>query len=479
MTLAEKKLFEKYSKVRIPFYNLYPTQSNWNDANNLNTYQENLKNLFNEDVIPSLYLHFPFCPKQCYFCHCYTVISKKDDHYRNITQVIIQELKNLFELILKLSNREKIQISDIHFGGGTPSVIPMDLFESIMNIFKKYVDNNSLKEVAIEVDPRNGMTEKQLLEYHSLGVKRISLGIQDFDQNVQKAVNRVNTYEMIDNLLTKKVRDVFSSINFDYIYGLPKQTINSVKETRKKIVDLNPDRIHFLSMEHRPDVYKHQKAYNEKDLPSMMDKVKMYDESAKFFENSGYTRIGLHKFAKEGDILTKYKKEEKLYRNPNGYSPGWSYNMLAVGPSATGKLGNYYFQNLYSLENYEKAVRSNQIPIIREKNMDKNDRIRHRVIMDLMSYESIDLNKFYNLNKISFAEYFKSELNRLKLIENEGFLIFNKQENKYRVTKTGEHFINNICHIFDGYQEYQYASHREFKDGAESFDRAAALKKNI
>ena len=99
-------------------------------------------------------------------------------------------------------------------------------------------------------------------------------------------------------------------------------------------------------------------------------------------------------------------------------------------------------------------------PIIREKNMDKNDRIRHRVIMDLMSYESIDLNKFYNLNKISFAEYFKSELNRLKLIENEGFLIFNKQENKYRVTKTGEHFINNICHIFDGYQKYQYASHR-------------------
>ena len=161
MTLAEKKLFKKYSKVRIPFYNLYPTQSNWNNVNNLNTYQENLKNLFNENVMPSLYLHFPFCPKQCYFCHCYTVISKKNDHYRNITQVIIQELKNLFELILKLSNREKIQISDIHFGGGTPSVIPMDLFESIMNIFKKYVDNNSLKEVAIEVDPRNGMTEKQ------------------------------------------------------------------------------------------------------------------------------------------------------------------------------------------------------------------------------------------------------------------------------------------------------------------------------
>ena len=478
MTLPEKKIFEKYLKNRVPFYNLYPTQSNWSTIKNSNNFIKELEKLYSKNVIPSLYLHFPFCPKQCYFCHCYTVITKSDDHYRDITNTVIVELKNLFDLILKLTNKKKILINDIHFGGGTPSIIPIDLLESIMNIFDEYLDKNVLKEIAMEIDPRNGMTEEKLLELNALGINRISLGIQDFDSEVQKAVNRVNSFEMIDNLLTKKVRDSFNSINFDFIYGLPKQTANSISDTIQKIVKLNPDRIHCLNLEHRPDVYRHQKAYKEEDLPKMYEKIKMYYDTSNYIVSKGYERIGLHKFAKPSDIISKYKKMNKLYRNPNGYSPGWTYNMLAVGPSSAGKLGDYYFQNIYSLEKYKSTVKENKIPIVREKMWNKDDVIRHKIIMDFLSFEKLDIKKINNDFSIDFKECFKHEVSNLKEFENQNLLFLN-DNNEYIVTEQGTHFINNICHVFDAYSDLKYASHREFYDGISSFDRVSALKKNI
>ena len=477
MSIPEKKLFDKYSKSKISFYNMYPTQSNWIDIKNSDIYIKNLANIYKENIIPSLYLHFPFCPKQCYFCHCYTVISKAEDHYREVTEIIHAELENLFKIIQTKLGKNKIPVNDVHFGGGTPTVIPMDQFANLMKLLKKYIDKDTLKEIAIEVDPRNGMTEQKLLEYSNLGIDRISFGVQDFDQDVQKAVNRINSFEMIDSLLTKKVRNTFKSINFDFIYGLPKQNKKTIKETREKVIKLNPSRIHFLPLEHRPDVYKHQNAYKEEDLPDMYEKAEMYVESAEFFEKNGYSRIGIHKFAKSDDILTKYKKMNKLYRNPNGFSPGWSYNMLAVGPSSIGKLGNYYFQNIYSLQDYKNSVKAKKIPIVREKIIDKEDRVRHRVIMDLLSYENIDLKKFYDVNKIDFKKYFSEEINNLKEFEDQGLLIFDKKENKYNVTEDGTMFINNICRVFDRYSNIKYASQREFGDGIKSFDRTAALTK--
>ena len=473
----QKKEFEKFLKDRIPFYNLYPTQSNWETVKSDVRYITELENLYKNDVIPSLYLHFPFCPKQCYFCHCYTVISKKDDHYREITKSIIQELKNLFKLIKNFTKEEKIKINNIHFGGGTPTVIPMDLFKEIIDIFKKNLDEEILQEIAIEVDPRNEMNEEKLLEYSKLGINRISMGIQDFDEKVQSAVNRVNSFQMIDTLLSKKVRNSFQSINFDFIYGLPKQTKSSIRKTAEQIVKLQPDRIHCLNLEHRPDVYKHQNAYKESDLPEMFDKMQMYYETTKFLEKSGYERIGLHKFAKPNDILSKYKKLNKLYRNPNGYSPGWTYNMLAVGPSSTGKIGDYYFQNIYSLDEYKSAILEEKIPIVREKKWSQDDCIRHKVIMDFLSFEKIDPKQIGEQFKIDFKTYFAQELSNLDDFVQDEYLELKDDTGEYKVTERGSHFINNICHVFDSYSKFQYASHREFEDGVKSFDRTRVLKK--
>ena len=277
--LPERELVEKYLSGTTHYYTLYPTQSNWEKSKDVNFFIENLDVAIKEDVNFSLYIHFPFCPKQCYFCHCYTVISKNRDHYTEIVQTIIKELKNLFALIYKKSGKNKIKVADVHFGGGTPTVIPIDLFKLLTDFLHENLDKKVLNEIALEVDPRNEMNEQKLLEYKNFGVTRLSFGVQDFNLNVQKAVNRINSYELLKSLLTEKVRSAFKSINFDFIFGLPKQTEKSIKETREKIIKLNPNRITLLNMDHRPDVYKHQNAYNEKDLPDVYTKVKMYFES--------------------------------------------------------------------------------------------------------------------------------------------------------------------------------------------------------
>ena len=347
----------------------------------------------------------------------------------------------------------------------------MDLFKLLTDFLDENLDKKVLNEIALEVDPRNEMDEQKLLEYKNFGVNRLSFGVQDFNLDVQKAVNRINSYELLKSLLTNKVRSAFKSINFDFIFGLPKQTEASIKETREKIIKLNPSRITLLGMDHRPEVYKHQNAYDEKDLPDVYTKVKMYFDSVEFLELNGFKRIGVNHFAKEDDILAQYKNMKKIYRNPNGFSPGWTFNMLAIGPSSTGKLGNYYYQNIYSLDKYKELVNSNQIPITREKILNNDDQLRRKVIMGLLNLEIIDL------NKTDFNKYFQQELIQLKEFENQGLLTFDKKQNVYEVTKKGSVFISNICGIFDNYSKNKYASQREFDDGMRSMDRKTLFVK--
>jgi oxygen-independent coproporphyrinogen-3 oxidase len=453
-----KEFFEK----KVPFYTLYPTQSNWVKSQNHNLFFENLKNFTNSMSSISMYLHFPFCPKQCYFCHCYTVISKKKDHYDKISLSIYKELQHLFKTI----NNKKLKITDVHFGGGTPTVMPLEYFEKICGIIKDNVDEKYLKEIALEVDPRNDMSTDKLINYSNYGVNRLSIGVQDFEDEVQKAINRVNSYDLIKNLLNSKVREIYKSINFDFIFGLPKQTLKSLENTTKKIVELKPNRITLLNMDHRPDIYKHQKAYDQKDLPSNELKLEMYNMCSEILSSSNYNKIGVNHFALGDDILSKYKSEKKLYRNPNGFSPGWAYDMISVGPSATGKLGNYYYQNVYSIDKYIETVSKGIFPVSREKTLTSDDKKRRKIIMDLLNFEEINVNELSNLG-LNQDNIMKS----LNHFCKKGFLEFNDKENIYKVSELGNYFVNHICNVFDEYNQNQYQSQREFNDGLRSLDR--------
>ncbi len=461
-------MLKEYFEKKVPFYTLYPTQSNWNNANDQSLFTKNLNSFANSRSSISMYLHFPFCPKQCYFCHCYTVISRNDDHYEKISLSIIQEIENLFK---KIKNN-KLKVTDIHFGGGTPTVMPIKYFKKISEMIQNNVDKKYLKEIALEVDPRNEMDSEKLLKYSKFGVNRLSIGIQDFDLEVQKSINRINSFELIKNLLNNKVRDTYESINFDFIFGLPKQTLSSLEITTRKIVELKPSRITLLNMDHRPDIYRHQKAYSEKDLPSYEKKLEMYNMCSDILLSSNYNKIGVNHFALGNDILSKYKSEKKLYRNPNGFSPGWAYDMISIGPSATGKLGNYYYQNVYSIDKYIETVSKGLFPISREKVLTLEDIKRRKIIMDLLNFEEIDLNQISDL-----------KLNEEKIISllnnfcKDGFLTFDKKQKRYFVSEIGNYFINHICNVFDEYKKNEYQSQREFKDGIRSLDRNLNLNK--
>ena len=463
-------MIQKYIKRKVPFYTLYPTQSNWEKINNNENFNSYLEKIIKSNSQLSMYLHFPFCPKQCYFCHCYTVISRKEDHYDKISSSIIKELELLFNLARRFG--KKLKITDIHFGGGTPTVIPEKKFEKIIQTIKENIDSDALKEIALEVDPRNDMNSEKLLKYSFYGVNRISLGIQDFDKDVQKAVNRINDYELIDNLLNKKVRETFDSINFDFIFGLPKQTKKSLETTTKKIVSLKPSRITILNMDHRPEIYRHQNAYKEIDLPTDELKIQMYELCTNILILNNYQKIGVNHFALDNDILSKYKNEKKLYRNPNGFSPGWAYDMISVGPSATGKLGNYYYQNIYSVDKYIESIEKKIFPINREKKLNNGDIKRRKIIMDLLNFEELHLKE---LNDNDILD--NNVLDKLEEFVEIDFLNYDEKNQVYSVTDLGSYFINHICNIFDSYKDNKYLSQREFKDGIRSLDRNLNLNK--
>ncbi len=458
-------------KNKVPFYTLYPTQSNWGKIEDNKNFNRYLEKFVKSNSQTSMYLHFPFCPKQCYFCHCYTVISKKEEHYEKISLSIIKELELLFKKIKKNIDG-KLKVTDVHFGGGTPTVMPLKYFKKISELIYENVDKNYLKEIALEVDPRNNMNSEKLLGYADFGVNRLSIGVQDFDTDVQKAINRVNEYDLINNLLNKEVRDKFESINFDFIFGLPKQSLKSLEITTNKIVELKPSRITLLNMDHRPDIYKHQKAYKETDLPSDEEKLKMYNQCSKILLENKYNKIGVNHFALGDDILSKYKSEKKLYRNPNGFSPGWAYDMISIGPSATGKLGDYYYQNVYSIDKYIENIDNEIFPVSREKTLSGEDIKRRKIIMDLLNFEEINLEQLSNSNILS-----ENVVNSLKEFDKIKFLKFNEKLKSYSVSELGSYFINHICNVFDEYKENKYQSQREFKDGIRSLDRNINLNK--
>ena len=462
-------MLESFFKTKVPFYTLYPTQSNWEKTDKEKNFIYYLEKFIKSNSQISMYLHFPFCPKQCYFCHCYTIISRKEEHYEKISGSIIKELELVFKKIDEYGNGN-LKVTDIHFGGGTPSVMPIKYFEKIVKKIKENIDNKYLKEIALEVDPRNKMTSEKLLEYAELGVNRISIGIQDFDESVQKVINRENSFDLVNNLLNEKVRNNFESINFDFIFGLPKQSLKSLENTTNKIIELKPSRITLLNMDHRPDIYKHQKAYKEIDLPSDETKLKMYNICSKILLSNNYKKIGVNHFALDKDILNKYKSEKKLYRNPNGFSPGWAYDMISIGPSATGKLGDFYYQNVYSIDKYTECIDKEIFPISREKVLTGEDINRRNVIMDLLNFEGINLEQLSKLNISS-----DNIMNSLKAFEKIKFLKFNSELKLYSVSELGGYFINHICNIFDEYRENKYQSQREFKDGIRSLNRNTNL----
>jgi oxygen-independent coproporphyrinogen-3 oxidase len=440
----KKNIIKKYD-VNCPRYTSYPTAVKFiifSKKYNIKKFFFVKKNFF------SIYIHIPFCINLCYYCACNKIVTK-NINYSNYYLLFLKK-----EIKLKKSYLNYIkQINQFHIGGGTPTFLNQIQIIKLITIIKKYFKINKIKDYSIEIDPR-----KILFSYISLiknlGFFKASLGIQDFNEKVQKSINRIQSKTITKNIINKLKLEKFESLNVDLIYGLPHQTNKSFKNTIKTIIKINPERITLFNYAHLPTKFYSQKKIDITNSPSPIMKLHILKSTINKLLKSGYIYIGMDHFAKKNNELSLAQKNNTLHRNFQGYSTSSDCYLLGFGVSSISLLNNNYNQNVYSINEYKQLLLKNYIPISKIIIISKDDKIRKYIINKLMCNLYIN---FITVNikfNIKFDIYFESEIFKLNnLIKDK---LINVTKFSITITPLGRFLIRNICSIFDKYHKNIY-----------------------
>ena len=434
--------FVKYSKPG-PRYTSYPTAPEFTESFT----QEDLKNYFkNQDKNRnlSLYFHLPFCRSACYFCGCNTIFTSKEDKKIRYISYIKKELD-----ILKNHLDTSRVVSQMHFGGGTPTFFsPSQLEELISKIKEVFPNFSDDAEISCEVDPRY-FTKEHMDVLKAGGVNRLSFGVQDLNETVQKTIHRIQPFELTQNVI-KIARDAgIKSINTDLIYGLPHQTKESFKNTLEKMLTLSPDRFAVFNYAHVPWLMKTMRKFDESTFPKPEIKLEMLKGTIDFFTSNGYKMVGMDHFAKPEDELFKAIEKGELHRNFQGYTTKGGADLIGIGVTSIGNGVDYYAQNYKDLEQWENAIDNGDLPVFKGYKLSDDDILRQYVIMELMSNFSLNIKKVENEFKINFKEYFNDAIDALKEFETANLISISDE--KIEVSQTGTMLIRNICMPFDAY----------------------------
>jgi oxygen-independent coproporphyrinogen-3 oxidase len=396
----------------------------------------------------SIYVHVPFCERLCLYCGCNVVIKK--DHA--VAAPYIEYLTEEIELADVAHNR---LVTQMHWGGGTPTYLDpreiTDLFNAIADRFRLVVTG----EYSIEIDPRV-TTSDHLRRLRQLGFNRLSMGIQDFDWNVQLAVRRIQPYESTRALFDEARSLGFESINADLIYGLPKQTPVSFRKTLELLIELNPDRLAVFSYAHVPSIKRQQKSF-EKYLPAESEKLQLFVDAIEKLTAAGYEQIGMDHFARPGDPLVAARDHGTLHRNFQGYTTHRGTDLLGFGVSAISHVGNTFTQNHRELAAWEDEIDAGRIPVFRGYVQTKDDTIRSAVIEECLCSGRISKDEIEKRFTIDFDDYFRPELMRLNELERDG-LIEERTSRIMRVTPAGRIFVRAVARVFDAFQAAAVAS---------------------
>ncbi|ELX11617.1 coproporphyrinogen dehydrogenase (oxygen-independent coproporphyrinogen-III oxidase) [Janthinobacterium sp. HH01] len=393
----------------------------------------------------SLYVHIPFCDTICYYCGCNKIVTK--DHSKAATYLgyLKQEIDMQGRLFAGMG-----QIEQLHFGGGTPTYLSDrqmgDLMTHLHENFSFAPDAQG--EYSIEIDPRTVSVER----VHSLraqGFNRISLGVQDFDPEVQKAVNRIQPEAETRAVMDAARAAGFRSISIDLIYGLPKQTMASMEQTLDKVIDADPDRIALYNYAHLPHLFKPQRRIAEADLPTAAVKLDLLALCIRRLCAAGYVYIGMDHFAKPDDELAVAQRQGRLQRNFQGYSTRAEADLISCGVSAISAVGATYSQNEKTLEAYYEKLDDGKLPVTRGIKLDTDDLLRRIVIQKLMCNFELSISSIEQAYPIRFPLYFAAELEKLKAFEDDGLVQIDPQW--ISVTPKGRLLIRNICMVFDRY----------------------------
>lgn len=439
------ELLDKYN-ISGPRYTSYPTALEFNEKYTDQDYSASLKQLPDGKSL-SLYIHIPFCQNICYYCACNKIITKHRSKSEQYVEYLIKEIQLISE---KMLDRKRNPLRQIHWGGGTPTYLTIEQITQIMEQVRScfYVPEEPSTEISIEVDPR-AIPMEDVKKLADLGFNRMSIGVQDFDEKVQKAVNRVQSFELTRDMMLKARKYNFKSINLDLIYGLPFQTLQSFESTISKVIEISPDRISVFNYAHLPHRFKPQRRISGDDLPSASEKLSIFQTIIDKLQTGGYLYIGMDHFAKPSDQLAIAQQEGKLHRNFQGYTTHEEYELIGVGVSSIGSINGQYHQNVKDVEPYYRLLDIGKIPTWRGASVGEDDRMRKTVIFSLICHFKLDIKNIESKFNIEFQQYFHSELAALKPFVEDGLIEIGN--NKIKVTNKGRLLIRNICMVFDAY----------------------------
>jgi oxygen-independent coproporphyrinogen-3 oxidase len=428
-----------------PRYTSYPTADRFGEAFNAESFRSWATKCGNGGVVHplSLYVHLPFCNTLCFYCACNKVITKDRSKAEVYARYLIKELAMQAALL-----GERRRVEQLHWGGGTPTFLSDDLMRELMGAIRQHFKLVENGEYSIEIDPRK-VSDQTIALLGELGFNRISIGVQDFDPLVQRAVNRIQSEDETLQVIRAARANGFKSVSIDLIYGLPKQNLPGFKVTLDRVIAANPDRISIYNYAHLPTVFKPQRRINEEDLPAPQIKLDILSLAVKTLTDAGYIYIGMDHFAKPDDELAVAQRQGRLHRNFQGYSTHSDCDLIALGVSAIGKIGPTYSQNFRELEDYYDALDRDELPIMRGMELNPDDLVRRAIIQALTCHFEISKESLNAAYLIDFDHYFTTELGELQEYEREGLLKLTPEW--VRVTPKGRMLIRNICMVFDKY----------------------------
>lgn len=438
--------FKKYDKPG-PRYTSYPTAPQFNESFTHENYLDEIVKTNYGKNLPdlSLYFHIPYCDTLCYFCGCNMIITRNRDRIKEYNSYVKKEIDLLRQYLLP-----DRQVSQHHWGGGTPTHLNPYEINDLAGYINKSFNFKPDSENSCEIDPRE-LTKAHLEALRNNGFNRISMGVQDFNEKVQKAVNRIQP-EDITRQAVSWIRELgFQSLNLDLIYGLPFQTVEDFALTVDKIIDINPDRIAVFNYAHVPWMKKHMALIQPEDIPAPEVKLEILKMTIEKLTSAGYEFIGMDHFAKPDDELSIAMREKKLYRNFQGYSTNAGADLYAMGITSISQLKNIYAQNYKTEKEYYTAIDNGILPTTKGYRLTEDDHLRREVIMKLMCNFELDFGEIEKQFNINFKKYFAWGLSNLTEMQNDDLLEID--DDSIKVKNMGRMLIRNIAMNFDGYIE--------------------------
>lgn len=440
----DPQLIKRYDKAG-PRYTSYPTAVQFNESYTVETYKNFAEKSNQSDKALSLYFHIPFCDTVCFYCGCNKVVTKDRSKAAPYLERVHKEIAMQAELFDSLR-----KVDQLHWGGGTPTFISHNEMRELMAVTRQHFNlhDDDSGEYSIEIDPRE-VSRDSIKLLRELGFNRMSLGVQDFNPAVQKAVNRIQSREQTMAALTAAREENFKSISVDLIYGLPLQTVESFDSTLDELIDISPDRVSVFNYAHLPERFKPQRRINEHELPAPSAKLEIFKHCMEKLTNAGYVYIGMDHFAKPNDELTIAQQNGELYRNFQGYATHADCDLIGIGITSIGTIANSFAQNVRTMDEYYECIDKGELAIFRGVEIDDDDLIRREVIMQLICHFNL---KFSDIEKrfgINFKNYFASEMERYQVMVEDGLIEMDAES--IEVTSKGRLLIRNICMVFDRY----------------------------